>query len=99
MKTLLSTSAAFLLAFLVTFESQAQYGDCFTPAPLTSLGSGCTSYSYPVSGSGFGTVDELAGNNISNPTTNPNCCNAGCLLAGELNSTWILFTITSPGLL
>ena len=99
MKTLLSLFATLFLALLVSFEAQSQYGDCFTPAPLTSLGSGCTSYSYPVTPSGFGTVNELAGNNFSNPTTNPNCCNAGCLLAGELNSTWITFTVTTGGLL
>ncbi len=78
-----------------TFTATAQYGDCFTNAQA------CTTPNFPVTPSGFGTVDELAGNNFSNPSTNPNAVpgNSGCLLAGELNSTWILITVSSAGTL
>lgn len=59
----------------------------------------CTNASFSIDPSGFGTIDEVSGNNISNPLTNPNGTNAGCLLAGETNSTWMIINIASSGTL
>ena len=58
----------------------------------------CTNASFQVTPNGFGGIDELNGN-ISNPTTNPASGNSGCLLSGELNSTWMIINIASPGTL
>lgn len=86
-----------LLFSLLTgaFCVNAQFADCFTHADA------CTDPTFTVSPNGSGTVDELAGNNISNPGTNPNPVpgNAGCLLAGELNSTWMVINVTGGGVL
>lgn len=68
-------------------------GDCSIAANV------CTDLSFSVDPSGFGAIDELDGNNISNPTTNPNGVNSGCLLSGELNSTWMIVNIASNGTL
>lgn len=94
MKRLLYTTLL-SLALVLPSSLNAQYGDCFNSAQA------CTTPNFPVNASGYGTVDELAGNSFSNPSTNPNAVpgNAGCLLAGELNSTWILITVSSSGTL
>lgn len=92
----LYTLATIIIFAISPFMTGAQFADCFNSAQA------CTSPNFPVlGGSGFGTVDELAGNSISNPSQNPNAVpgNSGCLLAGELNSTWILITVSSSGTL
>jgi gliding motility-associated-like protein len=60
---------------------------------------GCTLDDFVVNSTGGGAVNDLPpGSNISNPTTNPGSAgNSGCLFSGELNPTWIIFTISSPG--
>jgi gliding motility-associated-like protein len=58
----------------------------------------CTNASFQVDPSGFGSVDELNGS-TSNPSTNPFSSNQGCLLSGELNSTWMIVNIASSGTL
>ena len=83
---------------LLSFNSLAQNAsDCVDGQ------NGCDAVTngFPVSTSGFGNVDELGGNSVSNPTTNPNISpgNAGCLLAGELNSTWITIYVNGSGTL
>jgi hypothetical protein len=59
----------------------------------------CTNASFSVDPSGFGTIDELSGNTVSNPLANPNAPNMGCLLSGELNSTWMIVNVASNGTL
>lgn len=61
----------------------------------------CTNLTFAVDPNGFGSVNEIcaAGTCAANPNINPASSNSGCLLAGELNSTWLLVTITSPGTL
>ncbi len=61
----------------------------------------CTNLTFAVDPNGFGTINEIcpAGTCAANPNTNPASSNYGCLLAGELNSTWLLVTITAPGTL
>lgn len=45
-------------------------------------------------------IEELLGNNISNPQTNPGSGNTGCILGqGETNSTWMLINILQDGVL
>jgi len=73
MKKLLYTTLL-SLALVLPSSLYAQYGDCFNSAQA------CTTPNFPVTPSGFGTVDELAGNSFSNPSTNPNAVpgNSGC---------------------
>ncbi|MDX1651707.1 MAG: gliding motility-associated C-terminal domain-containing protein [Brumimicrobium sp.] len=60
---------------------------------------GCTISDFTVNSSGGGAVVDIpSGSNISNPTTNPGSAgNSGCLFSGELNPTWIIFTISNAG--
>ena len=57
---------------------------------------------FPISPSGFGLIDEANGpngSNISWPSPNPQGVNSGCMFSGELNSTWISFTILNDGVM
>jgi len=85
------------LLFIISIsQSIAQYGDC------SSSFDACSLPSFNVTPSGYGNVEEFTStSNISNPSTNPNPSpgNSGCLLSGELNSTWLLITVTSNGTL
>lgn len=76
--------------------SFAQFGDCINTVDA------CTNPSFVVTPSGSGSIEEFTTNStVSNPQTNPNSSpgNAGCLLSGELNSTWLLITVSSSGTL
>lgn len=69
-------------------------GDCFGSIAI------CTNNSnFSVDPNGFGTIDELCTGCISNPYTNPASSNSGCLLSGELNSTWFSITVSASGTL
>jgi gliding motility-associated-like protein len=91
--------AKLLLLFTVLgIDIMAQYGDCSNPVDA------CTNPSFEINPGlpGNNIVDFTSGShNISNPGTNPNALpgNAGCLLSGELNPTWLLITVTSNGTL
>lgn len=75
-------------------KAQVTAGDCATATNI------CTNGSFAVDPSGFGAIEEFDFNsNISNPQINPNCCNSGCLLSGELNSTWMVINIATNGTL
>jgi gliding motility-associated-like protein len=72
------------------------YGDCDNYLNI------CTNtVGFNITPNGFGQVNEIpqAGTAASNPNVNPASSNSGCLLAGELNSTWMLVTVTSSGML
>ncbi len=58
----------------------------------------CTNANFQVDPNGFGNIDELEGS-ISNPNSNPASSNGGCLLQGELNSTWMIINVASSGTL
>src|SRR5690606_24622522 len=49
----------------------------------------CTNLNFSIDPNGYGSVDELCTGCYSNPSTNPASTNSGCLLSGELNSTWM----------
>ena len=73
----------------------------FAQPDCTSAMFGCTIGNFTTNSSGSGQVNDLPnGNNISNPNTNPGTAgNAGCLLSNEVNPTWIILTVSSPGYL
>ncbi len=95
----LTVNKLILLTTLIFLHSQSifcQWGDCNNNTDA------CTNPSFNVTPSGFGNIEEFTTtSNISNPQTNPNAIpgNMGCLLAGELNSTWLLITVSSSGTL
>ncbi len=68
-------------------------GDCAAALPI------CTNLSFAVDPNGFGLVDELCTSCIANPSTNPSSSNSGCLLSGELNSTWFTVNVNTGGTL
>jgi gliding motility-associated-like protein len=57
----------------------------------------CSNASFSVDPNGFGAVNELPSGSVVNPSTNPSGVNTGCLLSGELNSTWMVVNIASNG--
>jgi gliding motility-associated-like protein len=62
----------------------------------------CTNSSFQIDPSGSGSVVEFttgAGSSVSNPLTNPGSTNSGCMLSGELNSTWMVVNIATSGTL
>jgi hypothetical protein len=60
----------------------------------------CTNLSFTIDPNGFGVTDEIpAPGSLGNPDINPFSSNAGCLLAGETNSTWMIVNVATSGLL
>jgi gliding motility-associated-like protein len=59
----------------------------------------CTLPAFTVNSNGPGAVVDIPpGSNVSNPSFNPGTAgNSGCLLSNELNPTWIIITVSSPG--
>lgn len=66
-------------------------GDCGSATPI------CTNVNFSIDPNGYGLVDEICTNCVSNPSTNPSSANDGCLLSGELNSTWFLVNVAVGG--
>lgn len=67
--------------------------DCDDAIPV------CTNLAFQIDPSGYGLINELCTGCISNPSTNPNGVNSGCLLSGELNSTWFTVNVAQGGTL
>jgi len=59
----------------------------------------CQNASFSIDPNGPGSVNEFQSGTISNPSTNPASGNSGCLLAGELNPTWMVINIAGSGTL
>jgi gliding motility-associated-like protein len=79
-----------LFAFI---SNKAQNDDCVDAIPL------CTNPSFTFNAnSGPGnTIDFSTSSTVSNPQTNPNPPNSGCLLSGELKPQWLLLTVGNAG--
>ena len=82
-------------------------GGCGTAVPGSDCSAAacvCDPYSFSISPSGFGTFNEVPS---PGSTSNPNYggsppwggTDSGCLLAGELNSSWLFFTAATSGTL
>jgi len=59
----------------------------------------CSDINFSINPNGFGTTNEICLCCVANPCTNPVSANYGCLLAGELNSTWMIVNIEQGGTL
>ena len=96
-KNLIVNKVLFTIGLSLIFSvSFSQWGDCSNNTDA------CTNPSFNVNSSGFGNIEEFTtASNISNPQTNPNPSpgNMGCLMTGEVNSTWLLITVSSTGTL
>ncbi len=76
--------------------------DCSTSTVSACSGNPSFPFTMNTSTTSYGAVMDLPGNStssISNPSTNPAGINSGCLLAGELNATWVTVNISSSGTL
>lgn len=94
-KLIPSLLVSFVLALLpITLLAQVTAGDCSDAVNI------CTNASFSVDPNGSGNVVEFTtSSTISNPQSNPFSSNSGCLLSGELNSTWMIINIATTGLL
>ncbi|MCB9188239.1 MAG: gliding motility-associated C-terminal domain-containing protein [Flavobacteriales bacterium] len=87
-------SLVFLIAVILGATSFAQWSDCSNNIPA------CSNPSFNVTPNGSGNdIDFTTSSTVSNPQTNPNSSpgNSGCLLSGELNSTWIVISVSQGG--
>lgn len=68
-------------------------GDCVVAANV------CSNAAFTIDPNGYGAINEIcaAGLCAANPSTNVNSTNPGCLLSGELNSTWMVVNILTGG--
>lgn len=85
----------FLAVFaVITARAQQQPVNCDLAVP------GCTTPSFAISGSNPPyNYSDFSPGSISNPSTNPNPGNMGCLLSGETVSTFITINCVSNGTL
>lgn len=67
--------------------------DCNVAIPV------CTNLAFQIDPNGYGLIDELCTSCTANPATNPSGVNSGCLLSGELNSTWFTVNVAQGGTL
>ncbi|MGZ3901825.1 MAG: hypothetical protein ACXVDC_15970, partial [Bacteroidia bacterium] len=82
----------FILSGVINLKAQTN-ADCINDIPLCSNPSFTF---FPTTG--YGNVNDIpSGSNISNPSTNPNPPNSGCLLTGENEPQWLLITIGDGG--
>lgn len=83
----------FLFLFC-SFLGYAQPNDCSEAVP------GCTTPSFPIAPNNPATnVIDFTSGSISNPSSNPQGFNSGCLLSGETSSTFISINVISSGTL
>ena len=70
-------------------------GDCVVAANV------CSNAAFAIDPNGYGAINEIcaAGLCAANPSTNVNGTNPGCLLSGELNSTWMIVNVLTGGTL
>ena len=87
---------SFLFSFVVFIGLHAQQ----LPVNCNLAVPGCSTPSFPIVGTqpSYNTVDFTAGS-FSNPSTNPQGINAGCLLSGETVSTFITINVLTTGTL
>ena len=87
---------SFLFSFVVFTGLHAQQ----LPVNCNLAVPGCSTPSFPIVGTqpSYNTVDFTSGS-FSNPSTNPQGINAGCLLSGETVSTFITINVLTTGTL
>lgn len=81
----------------VTFQLECPNPDPVSASDCDDAVSICTDASFSISPNGYGLEDEICMYCTSNPSTNPASTNYGCLLDGELNSTWMVINVETGG--
>lgn len=68
-------------------------GDCAVAANV------CSNAAFTIDPNGFGAINEICdpGTCAANPISNVSGTNSGCLLSGELNSTWMIINVLTGG--
>jgi hypothetical protein len=68
-------------------------GDCVVAANV------CSNAAFAIDPNGYGAINEICGAGLcaANPDINVNSSNPGCLLSGELNSTWMIVNVLTGG--
>jgi gliding motility-associated-like protein len=79
-----------LLAFI---SGKAQNDDCIDAIPICSN----PSFTFNANSGPGNVIDFTTSSNVSNPQTNPNPPNMGCLLSGELKPQWLILTVGNAG--
>ncbi len=82
-----------------TIFSFALFSQVTTASDCSNAVNICQNATFQIDPNGSGAVQELANSPFSNPSTNPASGNSGCLLAGELNPTWMVINVASTGTL
>lgn len=59
----------------------------------------CTNPTFLLDPNNSGLITEFTVGSFSNPSTNPASTNSGCLLTGEVNSSWLIVNVASAGTL
>jgi hypothetical protein len=100
------TTYYFLIDAMQTTASTVNFQlTCPTGGPIVASDCGvavnvCSSAAFVIDPNGFGAINEIcaAGTCTSNPIINPSGSgNSGCLLSGELNSTWMKVNVLTGG--
>jgi hypothetical protein len=93
------------LFILILLQAATSFAQVVTALDCSNAVNICSSSSFSVAPSGTHTADftGAASSNVTNPTNSPAGVippgGAGCLLAGELNPTWMIINVHSGGTL
>lgn len=86
--------------FLLLVSSLFSVAQTTTPNNCNGAVSGCTTPSFTIQPNNPTTnIVDFTSGTVSNPSSNPNGGNAGCLLTGETSSTFITISIVTSGTL
>lgn len=84
----------------ITFQLTCPTGGPTTAGDCAIGANVCSNASFSIDPNGFGTVNEICspGTCAANPNVNPSGSgNNGCLISGELNSTWMIVNVLTGG--
>ena len=91
---MLKETILFLFLLVNSFiYSQVAAADCINAINI------CQNANFSIVPNGLGAVADFQSGSISNPSSNPASGNSGCLLAGELNPTFMIINISGSGML
>jgi gliding motility-associated-like protein len=94
MRFMLRIFIVFLIVFFAKASSaQITASDCDDAVNI------CTDANFAITPSGSGNEIDFVTGSVSNPSTNPASTNSGCLLSGELNSTFMVINVATSGTL
>jgi gliding motility-associated-like protein len=88
------------IIFSISIYSISFAGSAVTASDCASAVNICQNASFQIDPlTGSGSITEFQTGTVSNPSINPASGNSGCLLAGELNPTWMIINVAGTGTL